>query len=450
MNSIEKIPSSLEAENYILGCMLIEPDLVGEILNRIGPNDFHFRANKNIITAITSLYEEGQIIEQVKIIDELRRMNLYEASGGNDYIFELIESVPVVANVNSYLEILEEKTLLRELYYVSKTIEKKVLDGNDTFRDLGAEAETEIMRVINQRRTSDVKKIHRFTNQVLEIIESNKNRDGKLTGLDTGFEELNKRTFGFQKGELIILAARPAVGKSAFALNIASNACRNNNASVAFFSLEMSVDQLTMRLFSSFSGLSLSKIRSGSLTSTEMATLLAAKANVDKLNLYLDETSNTNLNDIKAKALKLKREGKLDLIIIDYLQLIQVPNFKGGRTEEVGRISRGLKTMARELEVPVLALSQLSRAAETSDDKRPVLAHLRESGSIEQDADIVMFLHRDQKKVEGETPKVLRNHKTELIIAKNRQGATDSIFFMFKGAQSIFNPIDSENNEEDA
>jgi replicative DNA helicase len=447
MNATVKIPYNLEAENYILGCMFIEPDIIGEVLNRIGPNDFYARENKNIMTAISNLYNNGERIEQVKVLDELRRLNLFEASGGIDYLFEIIESVPSLANINAYLEILEEKTLLRELYYVSKNIEKTVLEGNDTFSQLGEKAETEIMRVINQRRTGDVKKIHRFTNQVLELIEGNKDKEGKVTGLDTGFEPLNKLTFGFQKGELIILAARPAVGKSALALNIASNACKNNGASVAFFSLEMGVDQLTMRLFSSFSGLSLTKIRSGSMSANEMATLLAAKATVDKLNLYLDETSNTNLNDIKAKALKLKRENKLDLIIIDYLQLIQVLNFKGSRTEEVSRISRGLKMMARELDVPVLALSQLSRLVETSEDKRPVLAHLRESGSIEQDADIVMFLHRDQVKKEGEPAKKVKNHKTELIIAKNRQGATDSIFLMFKGAQSQFSPIDSNDEE---
>jgi replicative DNA helicase len=361
---------------------------------------------------------------------------LLEASGGINYLFDIIESIPSVANVDAYLEVIEEKSLLRELLRVTDRVRDKVLEGDLSFSDIGAKAEEEMLRVINMRRTEDVKKIHRFTNRVLEIIETNKNSDGRVTGLDTGFEDLNKLTFGFQKGELIVLAARPGIGKSAFALNVAAHACQHHNASVAFFSLEMGIDQLTMRLFSSFSGLSISKIRSGKLTSKEMAALLVAKAAVDKLNLYLDETSNTNLNDIKAKCLKLKREGLLDLIIIDYLQLIQVPNFKGTRNEEVGRISRGLKLMARELEVPVLALSQLSRGVELSEDKRPRLAHLRESGSIEQDADIVMFLHRDQPSKDEAVQ--VRNHRTELIVAKNRQGATDSIFLLFKGAQSTF------------
>lgn len=442
------MPHNLEAEKYILGCLMIEPSLVGEILNRIGPNDFYVEANRNIMTAITNLYSESKSVEHMQVLEEMKRIHVYDTSGGYEYILELVESVPAVVDINSYLEILEEKTLLRELYNVSKRIEDKVTKGEDTFSTIGELAETEIMRVINQKRTGDVKRISRFTNLVLDIIEGNKNKDGRLLGLDTGFDELNKLTFGFQKGELIILAARPAVGKSAFALNIAANACKNANASVAFFSLEMGIDQLTMRLFSSFSGLSLTKIRSGKLTSNEFTTLLASKATVDKFSLYLDETSNNNLNDIKSKCLKLKREGKLDLVIIDYLQLIAVSD-KGNRTEEVGKISRGLKTMARELEVPILALSQLSRSVEQTGDKRPMLSHLRESGSIEQDADIVMFLHRDQAPQEGDASKKVKNHKTELIIAKNRQGATDSVFLMFKGAQSMFMSMESEQSKED-
>ncbi|HEY8445023.1 MAG TPA: replicative DNA helicase, partial [Bacilli bacterium] len=436
MNKERRIPYNLEAEKYILGCLFIEPQIIGEVLSRISPNDFYLKEHQNIMQAIVNLYENNELIDQVKVANELQRMNLLEASGGIDYLFEIIESIPSVANIDAYLEVIEEKSLLRELLHVTDKIRDKVLEGDLSFADIGAKAEEEMLRVINMRRTEDVKKIHRFTNHVLDIIESNKENEGKLSGLDTGFEELNKLTFGFQKGELIVLAARPGIGKSAFALNVASNACKKDK-SVAFFSLEMGVDQLTMRLFSSFSGLSISKIRSGKLNDKEMSQLLVAKATIDKFNLYLDETSNTNLNDIKAKCLKLKREGLLDLIIVDYLQLINVPNFKGNRVEEVGKVSRGLKMMARELDVPVLALSQLSRGVEASEDKRPRLAHLRESGSIEQDADIVMFLHREQPGKEIDETKQVRNHKTELIIAKNRQGATDSIFLLFKGAQSM-------------
>ena len=444
MQGRKSIPHNLEAEQYVLGCMFLDYNIVGEVTSRIGPNDLFDKYNKNIMQAIINLYENNQEIDQVKVADELERLKLLEASGGIDYLFEIIESVPSVVNVYSYIEIIEEKSLLRELFKVTEKIRNQVLDGNETFDQVGTKAEEEMLRVINMRRTEDVKRIDRFTGHVLDIIESNKNNDGVLSGINTGFEDLNKLTFGFQKGELIVLAARPGIGKSAFALNIAANACKNSDANVAFFSLEMGVDQLTMRLFSSFSNISLTKIRSGNLTSEEMRQLLVAKASVDKLHLYLDENSNANLNEIKAKCVKLKRENRLDLIIIDYLQLIQVANPRGSRVEEVGKISRGLKQIALELDVPVLALSQLSRRVEETDDKRPRLAHLRESGSIEQDADIVMFLHREQAGQDFDETKKVRNHRTELIIAKNRQGATDSINLLFKGAQSTFYPYDEK------
>jgi replicative DNA helicase len=441
MNTVtEKIPFNLEAENYIIGCLFIDPNLVGEVITRIGPNDFYTKENKNIMTAIINLYQRGDEVEYVKVLEELKSLNLLEASGGKEYLYDIIESLPSTANVDAYVEVLEEKSLLRQLYYATGKISRDILEGKDSFSIVGERAQKDLNEIIERRRTGDIKKIHRFTSQVLDIIEANKTKVGAVIGLDTGFDEINKYTFGFQKGELVILAARPSIGKSALALNIASNACRNVGANVAFFSLEMGIDQLTMRLFSSFSGLSINKIRSGNLNATEMATLLAAKASVDKLNLYLDEAADTSLNDIEAKCIKLKREQKLDLIVVDYLQLIHVAGFKGNRVEEVGVISRGLKLMARELEVPVLALSQLSRSAE--QEGYPLLSHLRESGSIEQDADIVMFLHREQQGKETDVgemnQKRLVNHNTKLIIAKNRQGATGIIDLIFKGAQSTF------------
>ena len=278
-----------------------------------------------------------------------------------------------------------------------------------------------------------------LTDSVIDIIEENRNKDGNLVGIDTGFPDLNNMTSGFKKNELIILAARPSIGKSTLALNFAANACRNKKH-VALFSLEMGHDQLIMRLLSTYSGLPLNKIVSGKLTDEEMRLLMQARTTINKFPLYIDQSSTTNIRDIKAKCLKLKKEGHLDFIIIDYLQLLGSGENLRNRVDEVSKISRALKEMARTFEIPVLALSQLSRNLEQREDKRPVLADLRESGSIEQDADIVMFLHRDTpKKQEGEdTTKVVRSAKTELIIAKNRQGATGSCDLIFKGAQSVF------------
>ena len=432
----KRTPSSYESEVYVLGSILLDSNVVPEVIGKLTVSDFYFEQNRNVITAIYNLFNGNQIIDVATVAEELKRLNLFDATGGNKYLFELLDSVPSIANVSVYVDIIKERALERELLNVTREIADDILTANYNFSELLDFSEKRINNVLNKRQTGSFLKIDLAADKVFDIIESTKETDHNITGLDTGFKKLNDMTFGFQDGELIILAARPGVGKSAFALNIATNACRLANASVAFFSLEMSIDQLVMRLFSSLSGVSLTKIRSGNLSKTEMAMLLTAKQELSKFNLYLDESNTTDLSEIRAKCKKLKRESGLDLIIVDYLQLLNVANSRGNRTEEVGQISRGLKILARELGVPVLALSQLSRAVEARQDKRPILADLRESGSIEQDADIVLFLSREMPK-EGETRKSYGS-KTEVIIAKNRQGMTDSFDLLFKGSHSAF------------
>lgn len=439
MNDVKKFPYSEEAEKYILGCMMLDPTIVDQVLTEITSNDFHVRANKNVMIAIESLIKNGESVDQLTVYHELQRANTLEATGGIDYLYNLLDSVPSVANIEVYLDILHEKTLERKLLEVVNNISRDILKGDDHINDLIVKSEKQIMDVINGQKVSDFKRIDLLTDGVIEIIEENKNKEGNLVGLDTGYPDLNNLTSGFKKNELIILAARPSIGKSTLALNFAANACRNKKH-VALFSLEMGHDQLIMRLLSTYSGLPLNKIVSGKITNEEMRLLMQARTTINKFPLYIDQSSTTNLRDIKAKCLKLKKEGHLDFIIIDYLQLLSSGESLKNRVEEVSKISRGLKEMARTFEIPVLALSQLSRGLEQREDKRPVLADLRESGSIEQDADIVMFLHRDTpKKQEGEdTTKVVKSAKTELIIAKNRQGATGSCDLIFKGAQSVF------------
>ena len=439
MNEAKKFPYSEEAERYILGCMLLDPSIVDQVLTEISSNDFHLRANKNVMTAIETLVKNGDAVDHLTVYNELQRVNRLEATGGIDYLYSLLESVPSIANIEVYLNILNEKTLERKLLEVVNQIGDDILKGDDHINDLIVKSEKQIMDVINGQKVSDFKRIDLLTDSVIDIIEENKNKEGNIVGLDTGYPDLNNLTSGFKKNELIILAARPSVGKSTLALNFAANACRNKKH-VALFSLEMGHDQLIMRLLSTYSGLPLNKIVSGKLTDEEMRLLMQARTTINKFPLYIDQSSTTNLRDIKAKCLKLKREGHLDFIVIDYLQLLSSGENLKNRVEEVSKISRGLKEMARTFEIPVLALSQLSRGLEQREDKRPVLADLRESGSIEQDADIVMFLHRDfPKKQDGEdTTKVVKSAKTELIIAKNRQGATGSCDLIFKGTQSVF------------
>ena len=439
MNDTRKFPYSEEAERYILGCMMLDPSIVDQVLTEITSNDFHVRANKNVMIAIETLVKNSEIVDQLTVYNELQRSNTLEATGGIDYLYSLLDSVPSIANIEVYLNILHEKSLERKLLEVVNKIGADILKGDDHINDLIVKSEKQIMDVINGQKVSDFKRIDLLTDSVIEIIEENKNKEGNLVGLDTGYPDLNNLTSGFKKNELIILAARPSIGKSTLALNFAANACKNKKH-VALFSLEMGHDQLIMRLLSTYSGLPLNKIVSGKITDEEMRLLMQARTTINKFPLYIDQSSTTNLRDIKAKCLKLKKEGHLDFIIIDYLQLLSSGENLKNRVEEVSKISRGLKEMARTFEIPVLALSQLSRSLEQREDKRPVLADLRESGSIEQDADIVMFLHRDTpKKQEGEdTTKVVKSAKTELIIAKNRQGATGSCDLIFKGAQSVF------------
>lgn len=438
-DNLKKYPYSEEAERYILGCMLLDPTLVDQVLTEITCDDFHVKANKNVMIAIETLAKQGSPIDQLTILNELKRTNVLDSTGGIDYLYGLLESIPSIANVEVYLNILHEKSLERKLLEVVNNIGNDILKGDDNINDLITKSEKQIMDVINGQKVSDFKRIDLLTDSVIEIIEENKKKEGNLVGLDTGYPELNALTSGFKKNELIILAARPSIGKSTLALNFAANICKNKKH-VALFSLEMGYDQLIMRLLSTYSGLSLSKIVSGNLNDEEMRLLMQARTTINKFPLYIDQSSTTNLRDIKAKCLKLKKEGHLDFIVIDYLQLLSSGENLKNRVDEVGRISRGLKEMARTFEIPVLALSQLSRQIEQREDKRPVMADLRESGSIEQDADIIMFLHREiPKKQEGEdTTKVVRSAKTELIVAKNRQGITDSCNLIFKGAQSVF------------
>jgi len=441
MEVIRKYPHSKEAEDYIIGSILLENSFAPEVVTRLDVNDFYNDANKNIINVITILDKNKQEIDISSVADELKRQNLLEATGGFEYLLELMDAIPSVVNIQAYIEIIKEKAIERQLLSTMNQISNDVLDSKLSFTELLNNAERKLIEVMNKRKTVDLIRIDTVTDKVLTIIEKSRstNQDG-LTGLTSGFKHLDSITHGFQNGELIVLAARPGIGKSAFALNVASEASDATNAHIAFFSLEMGIDQLLMRLYAAHSGISLSKIRGGNLSEDEFAKLNVAKIKLDKYNIYLDDAGATDIDEIITVCRKLKRDSKLDLIIIDYLQLITTTRRTGTRAEEVAKITRQLKMMARELQVPVLALSQLSREIERRDDKRPVLSDLRESGSIEQDADIVMFLHREPTKADEDTTRRARNLATELIVAKNRQGMTDSINLIFHGGLSIFKP----------
>ena len=442
-----KLPFSREAENHVLGSMLIDPNLANEYCGRLSTDDFYDDTNKKIYAVIEGLYLKKREVDIINVIEGLKQAGTYEGIG-EGYLFELAESVPTVFSTQQYVDVLKVKSLERELYNETLDLSRRVLKGEEDVSDILASAEKHIGNIVNKQRVANLMPISAALDSVFDAIDNNRKRSvGSLIGLDTGFRELNEFTYGFQPGELIILAARPGVGKSAFALNIAQKSCANVGSYAAFFSLEMGIDQLVMRLLSLTSNVKLGKIRSGDMTDEETTKLLAGRVALDNLHIYLDETTTNDLESIKIQCRKLKRENKLDIIIIDYLQLLTLSKGKSmSRYEEVSTLSRSLKLLARELEVPILALSQLSRNVESrsaEQGNKPILSDLRESGSIEQDADIVIFLHRETPAADDPT-KSYANKKIEVIIAKNRQGMTGSFPLIFRGEHSSFEPIEKK------
>ena len=439
-----KIPFSREAEMHVLGGILVEPNIANEFCTRLREDDFYLLENKLIYQAIDYLFRQKEDTTLIKVIEVLKQKGTF-AKVGDAYLIEVTESVPTVFDVEAYVDVLKDNSLKRELYNATRELGSAVLMGQEEVSKIISDAERTIMQISNKQRSDNLKPIAEVLEPVFDVIEANRQRSkDAIIGLDTGYQELNEFTFGFQRGELIILAARPAVGKSAFALNIAEKAARNVGAHIAFFSLEMGLDQLSMRLLSICSNVKLSKIRSGDMNEEEITRLLAGRVALNNLNIYLDETTTNNMEDIKIQCRKLSREGRLDFIIVDYLQLMATSkDSKNSEYAEVSALSRSLKLLARELNVPVLALSQLSRAVETRKDEegkvgnsKPQLSDLRSSGSIEQDADIVMFLHAD--KVSEDASKKVTQRKVEVIIAKNRQGMTGSFPLLFRGDYSSF------------
>lgn len=441
---------AIKAEKFVLGAALIDRECLLEVMNRLQPKHFHDPRHNAIMGAISELYNRDLTVDFSTVCAELTREARLELAGGTEYVIGVADSVPSIAENTSYIDLVEENYLMRELNRVCSEINGKIAKGSLSFRELSEEAVKKVTEIANSRKSGGVEPVHKFTDDVIQLAEGSQLNEKHLLGIDTGFSKLNGFTKGFKKGEMIVLAARPGVGKSAFGMNIATNACVNMGAHVAFFSLEMSNSQLTGRILASFSGVSYGKIQDGNLTAEEMRLLQAAKMQVDKLHLFLDVECDTNLSEIRAKCLKLARNGSLDLVVIDYLQLVtDQRGGKGGgnRQEEVARISRGLKKLARELEVPVLALSQLSRDVDKGEGRsEPTIADIRESGAIEQDADIVLLLFRPGNK-DGEQTNGPTNHKVILNVAKNRQGKQGKINLYFKGSQFKFSEVDDASGD---
>ena len=400
----------------------------------IVPEDFYRRGHQLIFRAMIQLNDRNEAIDVVTVKELLEQQNQLEDAGGLSYLSELALSVPTAANVGYYAKIVEEKSLLRNLIQTATNIVTEGFEQGDDVQTILDAAERNIMEVSERRNKSGFLTISEVLNTAIENIDQLARNDEEITGLPTGYAALDKMTAGLQAEELIILAARPAVGKTAFALNIAQNVGTKTDKSVAIFSLEMGAESLVNRMLCAEGSIEASHLRTGQLSEEEWQNLIVAMGSLSRANIFIDDTPGIKVSEIRAKCHKLAKEkGNLGLILIDYLQLIEGTG-RENRQQEVSEISRQLKKLAKELKVPIIALSQLSRGVEQRQDKRPVLSDIRESGSIEQDADIVAFLYRDDyydREGEEEEESLANRNVIEVIIEKNRSGARGTVELLF-------------------
>lgn len=434
------VPKSVEAETALIGCILVDENLILEASDILSPKDFYDQKNKLIFRTMSNLFKEGKNIDVMTVVSSLQSANLLEQCGGLEYISSIADYSYSTLNFRSYCDLVAEAAIKRTTIQKLSELAQAGYDSGIETEAYINKVEQEVFELSKRRKADSFKPVTEVYKSVMETLEVNAKRTDEVIGLDTGFRELNKFTQGFQGGQLLILAARPAMGKSAMAMNLAVNVAQNNkngHATVAIFNLEMSAEQLMERMIASASNIRLNNIKSGKIPNNEWGRFNNACAKLNSLNLYFDDSSDLTVNSIRAKCRKLAAETSLDFIVIDYLQLIESDlGLRASQQEKVAKISRSLKLMALELNVPVLALSQLSRAVEQRDDKRPIMADLRDSGSIEQDADIVMFLYRDDYYNQASE----RKKEADLIISKNRAGSThEGLPFIFSGEYARFN-----------
>ena len=441
------MPYSLEAEQSVLGSAFYSKEALQKICDELDREDFYVESHILIYDVLKELNDQGTPIDITIESDRLENNKTLTSVGNIDYLIEIINSVPNAANVDYYIKIVHEKSILRRLIKVSNDISNTSYTSDEPVVDILDNAESKILDVVKKRRTTEFKSIQDVVFKAqsdLEMLSENKN---EITGLATGFYELDKLTSGLHENEFIIIAARPAMGKTAFALNMATNIAKHTKKSVAMFTLEMSAEQLVNRMLSSLGQIDYSKFRNGNFDNNDWKKLSEGVSQLADTNIKIDDTPGITVSDIRSKCRRLaaSKEG-LALVVIDYLQLISgSARNANNRQQEVSEISRSLKMMALELHVPVIALAQLSRAVEGRPDKRPIMSDLRESGSIEQDADIVSFLYRDdyynKEAIQSDVS------ISEFIIGKNRSGPTKTIEFLFKGNTVTFANYMKESEE---
>jgi replicative DNA helicase len=440
-------PQNIEAEQAVIGAVLLDSDSLIPTSERLMPEDFYRAAHQKIYESMLAISSKNEPLDVITLTSELANRGVLEEVGGVSYLNDLLASVPTASNVDYYAKIVEEKAVLRRLIRTATGIATDAYSSENTVDVLLDDAEKKILEVSQRKNVSGFQNIKDVVFQTFGKIEQLYSARGEITGIPTGFTELDKMTAGFQPNDLIIVAARPSVGKTAFALNIAQNVATKTGENVAIFSLEMGADQLVMRMLCAEGNINAQRLRTGSLEQEDWNKLTMAASSLAGTGIYIDDTPGIRVNEIRSKCRRLAQEHGLGMILIDYLQLIQGSG-RGGenRQQEVSEISRSLKQLARELKVPLIALSQLSRSVESRQDKRPMMSDIRESGSIEQDADIVAFLYRDDYyDKESESKNII-----EIIIAKQRNGPVGTVQLAFVKEYNKFVNLERRFTDEHA
>lgn len=436
-------PQNIEAEQAVLGAMMLEHNAVVAAMEKLRPGDFYREVHRTIFEAMEHLHHDNKEVDVITLPEELRRMKKLDDVGGLEYVLSLPNLVATAANIEYHANIVAEKALARNIITTCTELTSEAYDGEKEPEDLLDDAERRILQISESKRRGDFAPVGVVVEETLDKITKLYENKAGITGLPTGFRDLDRLTSGLQPSDLILVAARPSMGKTAFTLNIAQNVGVKQHKTVAFFSLEMSQEQLVQRLLCQIAHIDSQKLRTGQLNSDDEWTKLTDAC--DKLYqapIYIDDTPGISVTEMRSKARRLKAEHGLDLIIVDYLQLMQGRSSES-RQQEISEISRSLKALARELKVPLIALSQLSRSVESRQDKRPMLSDLRESGALEQDADIVSFLYREDyydKETENQ-------HITEIILAKHRNGPVGSVKLYFKGEYTLFLNLDTTHED---
>ncbi len=421
---MERIPPhNLEAEKSVLGAMMLSKEAIYDVIDEITAEDFYSKANKEIFEAMLLLQKDNVPVDMITVIEELIKRKTLEAVGGRAYIAQLSSEVPTVSNVKEYAKIVAEKAILRKLIQVSDTVSAKSYEGSEVTLDILEFAEKGIFDIAKGKQHGELTEISKIILKNFKQIQQRSQTKGSVTGVPSGLTDVDRKLSGFQKSDMIVLAARPSMGKTAFALNIALNAAKKSDAKVLIFSLEMSKEQLGQRLLSMESRVEAQKMSTGEVDGEDWDNMSGALDTLSSMQIVIDDTPGVKLMEMKNKCRRMKAEQGLDLIIIDYLQLMEGERRADNRQQEITSLSRGIKLLAREIDCPVIVLSQLSRAPENRENHRPILADLRESGAIEQDADVVMFLYRDEAyNEETEKPGIC-----EVKIAKHRNGPIGTV-----------------------